>query len=345
MKIFTLTTLIFLLSALACSQIPQIEDSIFPDGTWQTAAPESLGYSSKKLNKAQERFESTGGVAALVIVKGRIIADWGDTDAAFDCRSIRKSFLSSLFGIYQEKGMIDINKSLSEAGINDQGKMRESELQTQIKYLMSSSSGIYLPATFESAIYQNKPARGSSQPGDQFFYNNWDFNVLSTVFNQSTGRDLFEAFGEHIAKPLQMEHFDPIRNTGYLHQPAISEHPAYMFRVSSKDLARFGLLYLNEGNWKGKQLVPKSWVIESTSQRVETGDDFYYNYGYLWWVSKRQDGPPRKPFLARGAQSQYLYVDPNNDLIVIFRDNPDDNVEVKKSDGYPLLGAVYQARL
>ncbi len=317
--------------------------SVYPKKEWITVEPEQLGYSSKKLEKVKSQFEKTGGVAALVVVNGYIIADWGQTDLNVECRSIRKSLINSLYGIYMEKGKIDYNLSLEEAKINDGAKLTREELATPVKYLMSSSSGIYLPAAFEESVHYNKPPRGSKKPGEFFLYNNWDFNALSTLFNQSTGVDLFEAFDKDIAQPLQMEHFDPNRQTAYVYQPSLSEHPAYLFRISTKDLARYGLLYLNEGKWEDQQIVPKDWVLESTSKQIETGEKFYYNYGYLWWVSKRDNGPGKTPFLARGAQSQYMYVDPNNDLIIIFRDNPDGNQKVKKSAAYPLIGAVYGA--
>lgn len=168
-------------------------------------------------------------------------------------------------------------------------------------------------------------------------------NTLSSIFNEKTGIDLFTAFDQHIAQPLQMEFFDVNYHTGYFYQKTLSDYPAYFFLISSKDLARFGLLYLNEGNWNGDQIVPKDWVLESTSTKIETGEEFYYNYGYLWWVTKGENEGIRYPFLARGAQSQYMYIDPANELIVVFRDNPSSTVPVKKSIAYPLIGNVYAA--
>ncbi len=320
-------------------------NKIFPGRQWKTIEPENVGYSSEKLHQAKSKFEEIGGVAALVVVNGYIIADWGLTDFNFDCRSIRKSFISSLYGIYMDKGLIDYNRTLAEIGINDGGKLNKEELKARIRHLMTSSSGIYLPAAFEEASNRNKPDRGTHRPGEYFKYNNWDFNTLSTIFNKLTDRDLFNAFDHYIAKPIGMEHFNSNYNTGYLYQPGLSEHPAYIFRISAKDLARFGLLYLNRGNWDGYQIVPEDWINESTRTQIETGDDFYYNYGYLWWVSKRKSVSGSTPFLARGAQSQFMFIDQANDLIIIFRDNPDATEKVSKAKAYPLIGAVYGAKI
>ena len=339
-----ITGFIMTISSCAQQENGPIPDSTFPGVQWEAAEPETLGYSSKRMKKAKEQFEDSGGEALLVIVKGYIIADWGATEASFDGRSFRKSLLSSLYGIYVNKGEIDLNRTLGELDINDAGKLTEQELETPIKYLLSSSSGIYLPAAFEEPANRNKPGRGSDKPGERFIYNNWDFNALSTIFNNEASIDLFEAFDRHIAQPLQMEHFSSKYSTVYLSQPTLSEHPAYLFQISTKDMARFGLLYLNEGNWRGNQLVPKDWVLESTSPQIETGEKFYYDYGYLWWVSKRES-KTRRPFLSRGAQSQYMYVDPSNELIIVFRDNPNDLEKVSKGKAYPIIGSIHASRI
>ncbi len=342
-----LASLLILIICTKCAEaqrnvVPAL-DPVFPEEKWQVVEPEALGYSSKKLEIAKKKFEEIGGAAALVIVKGYVIADWGLTDLPFDCRSMRKSLLSSLYGIEIANGTIDLEKNLGELNVNENGQLTNNELNTKIKYLMTSSSGIYLPGAFEEEVHRNKPERETHKPGELFLYNNWDFNALSTIYNQSTDSDLFKDFDEKIARPIQMSGYDSDYDGAYILQPGLSEHPAYLFNISSKDLARFGLLYLNEGNWNGKQLIPKDWVVASTTSKIETGEDFFYNYGYLWWTSKRESSGKRAPFLARGAQSQYMYIDPNNDLIVIFRDNPNGFEKVKKSDAYPLIGAVYGA--
>jgi len=322
----------------------KIIDPIFPQAEWQTIEPEKVGFSSKMLKKAKVKFEESGGVAALVIVKGYIVADWGDTKRKIDCRSMRKSLINSLYGIHIKNGNIDIDKSLGEININDRNQLNDMELSTPLKYLLSASSGIYLPAAYEEPAHKNKPDRGTHKPGEHFQYNNWDFNALSTIFKKSTGEDVFEAFENQIAKPLQMEHFS-VDDTYYLYQPHLSDHPAYLIWLSTKDLARYGLLYLNEGQWNGNQIVPQNWVVASTQWQTKTGEEYYYDYGYLWWVTKGGTQATRSPFLARGAQSQYMYIDPNNSLIIIFRDNPFGEVKVKKSIAYPLIGDIYKSLL
>lgn len=364
MKIFSIYFVIFF-SLIACGQNKpnangqkssnnanqsttlKVTNNVFPEKEWQRIEPEKVGFSSKAIDYAKTKFEESGGVAAMIIVKGYVIADWGDTDKKIDLRSIRKSLVSALYGIHIEKGNIDINKTLGDISFNDKNRLNESELATAIKYLMTSSSGIYLSAAYEEPVHYQKPSRGAFKPGEHFQYNNWDFNALSSIFTSLTKKDVFEEFNDQIAKPLNMQNFNSTRDTYYMYQNQLSDHPAYLFWMSTKDLARFGLLYLNEGNWNGKQIIPKDWVINSTKTQMSTGDNFYYDFGYLWWTTKQKEDSEssQKPYLARGAQSQYMHIDPSLDLIIIFRDNPFGNIKVKKSIGYPLIGGVYSAMI
>jgi CubicO group peptidase (beta-lactamase class C family) len=97
-----------------------------------------------------------------------------------------------------------------------------------------------------------------------------------------------------------------------------SVHSAYPLRMTARDLARFGYLFLRQGKWRGKQIIPKTWVRESTtsyssaSRQGSKGDGF----GYMWWV--RQDS-----YSARGAGGHYVVVIPRKDLVVVHRVNTD----------------------
>jgi CubicO group peptidase (beta-lactamase class C family) len=131
--------------------------------------------------------------------------------------------------------------------------------------LLLSRSGVYHEAAGEiQPMIDARPERGSHVPGTFFYYNNWDFNVLGTIFEQITGKCIFNAFNEEIAKPIGMKDFSPADCT-YVFERNRSKHPAYFFRMSTRDMARFGLLYQKLGRWEGKQIVTEAWIRESTS--------------------------------------------------------------------------------
>jgi CubicO group peptidase (beta-lactamase class C family) len=173
--------------------------------------------------------------------------------------SSRKATQSALIGIYASKGVIDINKSIGEYGIDEATPLTDVEKNATVKQLMTGYSGIYLPSVAQGG--GDMPKRGSHQPGEHWYYNNWTFNALNTLFEQQTHVKLTDAFVEHIAQPIGMEDFVP--HDAWYNYEKFSLHPVYHINMSSRDMARFGMLYMNGGRWGDKQIVPEQWVKES----------------------------------------------------------------------------------
>lgn len=153
---------------------------------------------------------------------------------------------------------------------------------------------------------------------------NWDFNAFGTAFRQITDRDIFEAFAESIAGPLAMQDFRATDGT-YI-EATESEHPAYPFRMTARDLARFGLLYLREGRWGDRQVVPRDWARQGVRPYSDAGPRGAY--GYMWWVT-RDEIPlpgmlmPNGSYSAQGVGGHYLVIVPSHDMVVVHRVNTD----------------------
>ncbi len=111
--------------------------------------------------------------------------------------------------------MIDLNLTLADLGIDDiEPALTQKEQRASIQDLLLFRSGVYHPAGGEAqSMIDARPPRGSHSPGTYFYYNNWDFNVLGTIFRKLTGEDIFEAFYREIAVPLGMEDFVPSDGT------------------------------------------------------------------------------------------------------------------------------------
>ncbi len=199
----------------------------------------------------------------MIVTRGQVVAAWGDVSKTYHTHSTRKSFMSALYGIYSAEGRIDTSLTLGKLDIREKGtELTAQEKQATILDLLRARSGVYLPAAGEvEAMRDARPPRGSHAPGTFWYYNNWDFNVLGTVFRQLTGDDIFEALKTRIADPIGMQDFD-IRQASYEFEP-VSMHPGYWFRISARDFARFGHLYLRGGRWNDRQIVPKAWVEDS----------------------------------------------------------------------------------
>lgn len=295
------------------------EQAYFPDKLWLKAAtPEVLGWSSGKLAAARQ-FSSQLDTAAVVIINNGVIVDeWGSPLVRYKCHSMRKSLLNALFGIYVDAGKIRLSDTLETLGIDDWNPpLDRQEKQARVSDLLKSRSGIYHAAAYETENMRAKrPARDSHVPGSYWFYNNWDFNALGSIFEQAAGKSIFDEFQQRIAKPLQMEQFGP-GDTEYYFERSKSKHPAYLFRMSARDLARFGLLYLRNGKWKNQQIVSGDWIKESTKPYSDTRKTYVDGYGYLWWVG--QDGR----YEARGVGGQTLMVHPKRGLVIVHRVNTD----------------------
>ena len=310
--------LIYLLSISLCSGLFPQSKMDFPADSWQQYQNVAeAGYSKSKLNAALAFIENSEAAGLFITHRGRVLAAWGETNRRFMSASIRKSFINALIGIAVDQGKMDLDKTLADLQIDDINSLTSTEKEATVRQLLSARSGIYHPAAFSPRnMAKNLPARGSHKPGEFWFYNNWDFNTLVTIFEQATGEGIFEAFQHRIAQHLQFSDFQ-LAHTYYCHEPDKSQHPAYLFRMSARDLARFGHLYLNKGRWNGRQVVPEAWIAEST--RPLSRDLGFFSprgaYGYLWWVSK----PVRdtEMFFASGSGGQRIAVLPEADLVIV----------------------------
>ena len=284
----------------------------------------------------------------MVIVNGQVLEEWGETSTRYNVHSIRKSFLSALYGIHVKGGRIDLTNTMKQLGIDDnEPSLTSLEKTASIGDLLKARSGIYHPALYETPrMKAMRPPRGSHAPDTFWYYNNWDFNVLGTIFERQSKTNLFSEFKAQIADPIGMEDFrldDGAYVTG-----SDSVYPAYPFRMTARDMARFGLLFLREGVWNGHPLIPRDWVKESTTSYSDTGNGG--GYGYLWWVARNGKHLPSVvlpdgSFSARGAGGHYILIIPPLDLVIVHRVNTDiRNRQVTGQQFGTLVSLILQAR-
>ncbi|HET8775051.1 MAG TPA: serine hydrolase [Thermoanaerobaculia bacterium] len=269
-----------------------------------------------RLNAAKQYAGTIGPSAVMIVHRGALIAAWGDVDERHAVQSVRKSFLSALIGIAAGRKQLDVNATLAQLGIDDDPPLTAAEKRARVVDLLTSRSGVYHSALYEHPSWKKrKPARGTHAPGTYWFYNNWDFNTLGTIFERATGTTIGDAFAQSIARPIGMEDFRP-GDVDSLTRTSVSEramdnesdHRAYIFSMTARDMARFGLLYLSEGRWNGRQILPAAWVREST--RAVAATSLRGGHGYMWWVDKDR-------YYASGAGGHRIFVYPKHDLVVV----------------------------
>jgi len=339
---FVVLAVLFVSDAAADEARPRV-----PGATWlMYASPEEAGYSSEEIENVGPLYERSGAAGLLVIHDGAVLAVWGDVETRFMCHSVRKSFLNLLYGIHIDEGHIDTDRTMEELRIDDiEPSLTDIEKQARVIDLLRARSGIYHPAAYEpDSMKTNRPARGSHAPGEHFFYNNWDFNTLLTIFEQETGTRFFEEFHERLAEPLGMQDFR-VRD-GYYHlEPRLSQHPAYPFRLSARDMARVGLLVMRGGKWGDAQLVRADWIRESTRihSPIESSKT-YAGYGYLWWIAPS----PLDQYgmvSARGSGGHTIDVLPECQLVFVFRADTFHGGKISTTSHHNLIQAIVDARV
>jgi CubicO group peptidase (beta-lactamase class C family) len=294
------------------------------------------------------------GVRSLVVANGRrTLLEAGPISEVSRIASIRKSFVSALIGIAAAQGRIKLDSTIGELGIDDYQPLTAIEKTATVRQLLLSRSGVYLPTAAESpAMQAARPRRGNHAPGTFWYYNNWDFNVLGEVYQRATNEDLFGAIEHRIVRPLGFRDFQPLRDLKWGYDESYPRFPSYNMWMSAQDLALFGQLYLNRGQWKGAQLIPEAWVRESTVAHSKTGRAGWSSgYGYMWWVASNKNGAttsglPAGAFTAAGNGGRYITVFPTHDLVIAFqphevRGQPQAEIYTDKAAYAKLLGLLF----
>ena len=300
-----------------------------PGTEWARTTPQMAGWDASLVDEARSYSQQIGTASFMIVQHGVVIASWGDITDRLELYSIRKSLLSALIGIAVDQKKIDLSSTLSQLGIDDNPpSLTPAERQATVRELLEARSGVYHAALYEMpSEKRRRPTRGSHPPGTFWYYNNWDFNTLGSIYEQAEKQSIFNAFQAHIAIPLGMQDYR-LRDGRHLTGPD-SIHPAYPFRMSARDLARFGLVYLHHGVWQDSagrdmRIVPAAWVHDSTQPISATYLDT--GYGYLWWTAfsdswaEVMDMPPGG-FWADGVKGQFVAVDPASDLVVVHQTN------------------------
>lgn len=275
-----------------------------------TDLPTPSGWSEEGLESAREFARSLKTTSVVAIQGGAVVAEWGPTDRRISAHSVRKSMVSALYGAAVDRGLIDVQRTLGDLGIDDDPPLNDQELGARILDLLTARSGIY-HSSVKADTESGRPERGAHRPDEAFFYNNWSFNALGPIFEQITGISVGDAFRDWIADPIGMQDFRPEDVRWFEGEESL--FPAYRIWVSARDLARFGLLMARDGSWDGTQVISKDWVQQSTSMVTDFEDGRGRGYGYMWWTM----GEGR--ILATGTGGQKILIDPSRDLVLVNR--------------------------
>ena len=328
-----------------------------------TSFKETKGYSISKLDTLRDFLKKSGASSMMIMLDGKVVFDWGNTDEKHVIHSIRKPLIHALLGIAVDQKKIDTSMTLKDLGLQDiHPELSELELSARIADLLKSKSGVYhLSSAMTKNMIKNLPKRNSFKPGEHYFYNNWDFNTLGAILEKQTGKTIYQLFLNQIAIPLGMrdykglyknidgdanENEDVSEVDGYYkHQKSKSKYPAYHFRMSSRDLALLGQLYLNNGVWNGQQIVSKEWINVSKKPYSMIDDKKGIAYGMLWRLKLAENGKDILSFYHTGLEMQILAIYPDSKMVIVHRVNTEKKYQYNKDDLEKTLQLVFDAKI
>ena len=267
-------------------------------------------------------------VTALVVLKDGAVVfeDYFQGTSSTDRRigfSVSKSYLSALIGILLDEGQIGSlddpvvqyapslkGRAYDRATIRDVLEM-ESGVKFNEDYLDYDSDinrmGRVLALGRRMDAFAADLTETVSPPGEAFRYVSINTHVLGMVVRGATGRPVPELLSEKIIQPMGLE-YPPY----YLTDGVGTAFVLGGLNLTTRDYARFGQMFLQDGLFNGRQIVPADWVAASTtpSARTEPGA---FRYGLHWWIPKDGDGDET---LARGIYGQYIYLDKTRRVVV-----------------------------
>jgi CubicO group peptidase (beta-lactamase class C family) len=231
--------------------------------------------------------------------------------------SVTKSVLSILVGIAIDKGYLRLDERLPEVApdaFDDSVDPRARDIT--IRDLLTKTegfaeSGIYATtASYPDADYWrwmlNRPIKYA--PGTHFSYDGIGANLLSAILSRAIKEDVERFAQTNLLNPLRISNYDWLSDaSGHL----LGESH---LRLTARDMAKIGLLFLQHGRWDDKQIVSESFVEDSTTKQNDGGPPTNAGYGFLWWISTTKTNLPA--FFAAGSGSQAIYVVPKLNIVV-----------------------------
>jgi CubicO group peptidase (beta-lactamase class C family) len=253
----------------------------------------------------------------LVVRHGYIVfeyyADTYDQDTQHNLYSVTKSVTSTLVGIALDQGKLE---SVDQTALSFFEGRRFANPSPQkealtLEHLLTMTSGLdwneddQLIAALESSpnwaqMVLDTPM--AAEPGGAFNYCSGCSHILSAVVQQAAGMPVLDFAQRYLFGPLGITDF-----TWDVDPQAIAVG-GWGLHMTTRDMAKIGLLYLHEGQWDGQQVVPAEWVQAATRAHVDLPD---LDYGYQWWIY-----PARNAFVAQGRGGQTIFVAPEDDLVV-----------------------------
>lgn len=294
------------------------------------------GFEREPFHKILGPTKKRGGPAGIILKSGYIVAQWGDTKRVDMTFSVTKSFLSTMAGLAADEGLILDTKDIVGDYIWDgtfEGPHNSSITWEHLLQQNSAWSG----ELWGGKDWADRPPREGTiddwkfekpkKPGTVMEYNDVRVNVLAYslthVWRKSMPLVLKEKIMDKIGASTTWRWFgydEAWTEIDGLKMKSVTGggHSGGGLFISTEDMARFGLLFLNDGKWKTEPLISSSWIKKATFPSTPNA-----NYGYMWWLNQRGDrhweGLSEDIYYAAGFGGNFIVIDKAHDLVVVTR--------------------------
>ena len=280
-----------------------------------------------------------GGPAGVILKRGRVVAEWGDTSRADMTFSVAKSYLAVLAGLAVSDGLI---RSVDEpVGVSVEGPWFASAHNARItwRHLLHQSSewqgeiwgkSDQVDHNRQLGVDADNSRKGQRRelnaPGTHYEYNDVRVNLLAFCLLRRFGRPLPEVLRERIMDPIGASkswEWNGYRtswtevNGRRVQSVSGGAHWGGGMLIGARDHARLGLLVARRGRWGDRQLLSEAWI-----EAMLTPSPTNAGYGYLWWLNRdaaRYRSAPATSVFALGAGNNMIWIDPEHDLVTVLR--------------------------
>lgn len=295
----------------------------------------------ERLGSMPTRRAHTNGV---VIYKGYVVAEFGDTRFVDPTYSVAKSMLATVAGIAVRDGRIKVDERVAER-VKDGGYDAPQNAPITWKHHLQQESEWEGTLWGKHSNFIGKAAFGKGErkpralqaPGSFYEYNDTRINRFALSLLNVFGQSVPDVFQQQIMEPIGgssswkwLPYHNSYVELNGKQVPSVSGGTRWGggMWIDSWDMARFGYLWLHQGAWNGKRILPASYVKDALTPSAHGPD-----YGYLWWLNtkgKNLPGLPANAFAALGAGSNTIVVSPDHDLVVVWRWHSGNTAEFTK---------------
>lgn len=277
-----------------------------------------------------------GKPAGMIIHKGKILKQWGDVDRVDMTFSVTKSYLSTIAGLAYDDGLIKVDDKVNQL-IWDGTFQGTHNSKITWRHLLTQSSD-WSGELFGGKDWADRPPRTGdiddwknrvlNEPGTVMEYNDVRVNLLAYSLLNVVRKPLPQLLKEKIMNPIGAS--STWRWYGYDHSwvnvdgikmQSVSGggHSGGGIFISTVDHAKFGLLFYNDGNWDGNQLISSEW-IDMAIQPSNANP----SYGFMWWLNEKEgsrymEGVGEEVYYAAGFGGNYIVIDKQNELVIVTR--------------------------